>query len=48
MTMAELMLLLGYRSKTSLVRLMKGNISIRSMETFADKMCAYAALTEEE
>lgn len=48
MTMTELMTLLGYRSKTSLVRLVKGNVSIRSMEAFAEKMRDYGSLTEEE
>ena len=48
MTLLDLTAKLGYRSKTSLVRIMNGEISVRSLDAFAGRMRKLGALTEEE
>lgn len=48
MTLAELTTKLGYRSKTSVVRIMNGDSSIRSVEVFAEKLRALDTLSETE
>lgn len=47
-TLAELTAQLGYHSKTSLVRIMKGQVSQRAADTFAKRVQSNLQLTESE
>jgi len=47
-TLVELTAKLGYRSKTSIVRILNGDISTRSLEGFADRLRRVGGLTETE
>lgn len=48
MTLSEFTELLGYHSKTSLVRIMKGQVSQRAVDTFVKRMKSNLDLTAEE
>lgn len=48
MTMAELTGKLGYRSKTSIVRIMNSDVSARSLETFVTRLRKHGSLSEKE
>lgn len=48
MTLADLTAQLGYHSKTSLVRIMKGQVNQRAVDAFAKRVRSNIELTEEE
>lgn len=48
MTMVEFTKKLGYRSKTSVVRIMNGDISLKSFEAFLNRLRAFGDLTATE
>lgn len=48
MTLADFTAQLGYQSKTSLVRIMKGQVSQRAIDTFAKRMRSSIDLTAQE
>ncbi|MBE5773465.1 MAG: hypothetical protein E7337_05970 [Clostridiales bacterium] len=48
MTLADLTAKLGYRSKTSIVRIMNGAVTERSLENFVSKLSKVGGITEKE
>lgn len=48
MTIADLTAQLGYHSKTSLVRIMKGQVNQRAVDAFAKRVQSYLALSAQE